>query len=204
MDYTDLKKSELVELAEERGIDSSGTKTDIIDRLEGDDATVDADNDAADEHADLPLLDEVDPESSSLDVPAPAPAPAESVPAPVATSDDPSPVARESGAWNKLGRDIYDTFKDEAKELWGGGKEDRAWLLSVAQRIAKQKYLATRAESNSAKNAHETNLKHLYVQIEGETARKKMVFVSGGDEIFLKIVKTTIKMLSGPLIAAVL
>lgn len=37
VDYSDLKKDELVALAEERGLDSSGTKADIIERLEADD-----------------------------------------------------------------------------------------------------------------------------------------------------------------------
>ena len=36
-DYSDLKKDELVALADERGIDSSGTKADIIARVEEDD-----------------------------------------------------------------------------------------------------------------------------------------------------------------------
>jgi SAP domain-containing protein len=33
-DLAALKKAELVELADERGVDSSGTKADIIERLE--------------------------------------------------------------------------------------------------------------------------------------------------------------------------
>lgn len=37
VDYTDLKKDELIALAEERGVDSSGTKAEIIARLEEDD-----------------------------------------------------------------------------------------------------------------------------------------------------------------------
>ena len=37
VDLTALKKDELVELAEERGEDSSGTKADIIERLEAGD-----------------------------------------------------------------------------------------------------------------------------------------------------------------------
>lgn len=37
VDYTELKKDELIALAEERGLDSSGTKADIIERLEADD-----------------------------------------------------------------------------------------------------------------------------------------------------------------------
>lgn len=38
VDYGSLLKAELVEQADERGIDSSGTKADIIERLEADDA----------------------------------------------------------------------------------------------------------------------------------------------------------------------
>ena len=34
---TTLKKDELVELASEKGVDTAGTKADIIERLEGDD-----------------------------------------------------------------------------------------------------------------------------------------------------------------------
>ena len=34
---TTLKKAELVEAAEDKGLDSSGTKADIIERLEADD-----------------------------------------------------------------------------------------------------------------------------------------------------------------------
>ncbi len=197
MDYTDLKKTELVEIAEERGLDASGTKADIIARLEGDDA-------ATDVEIDLDTEVEIEDADDSSSTAEPAPAPAQSEPAPVADGDDPSPVARESGPWNKLGRDIYDTFRDETKELWEDGAEDRKWLLSVAQRIAKQKYLAARAESNATRQMHETNLKHLYAQIEGETARKKMAFVKNGDSIFLKIVNTTIKTLAGALITAVI
>lgn len=37
VDYSDLKKDELVALADERGVDSSGTKAEIIARLEADD-----------------------------------------------------------------------------------------------------------------------------------------------------------------------
>lgn len=33
-DLTSLKKAELVELADERGVDSSGTKAEILERLE--------------------------------------------------------------------------------------------------------------------------------------------------------------------------
>jgi hypothetical protein len=40
-DLTTLKKDELVEVAEEQGVDTSGTKADIIARLEGDDASPD-------------------------------------------------------------------------------------------------------------------------------------------------------------------
>lgn len=36
-DLASLKKDELVEAAESQGVDSSGTKADIIARLEGDD-----------------------------------------------------------------------------------------------------------------------------------------------------------------------
>ena len=36
-DYAPLLKSDLVDMAEERGLDSSGTKADIIARLEDDD-----------------------------------------------------------------------------------------------------------------------------------------------------------------------
>lgn len=36
-DYTSLKKDELIALAEERGLDSSGTKAEIIERLVEDD-----------------------------------------------------------------------------------------------------------------------------------------------------------------------
>jgi hypothetical protein len=41
-DVASLKKAELVELAEARGVDASGTKADIVDRLgpESNDATV--------------------------------------------------------------------------------------------------------------------------------------------------------------------
>jgi hypothetical protein len=201
-DYNDLLKSDLVTLAEERNLDASGTKADIIARLVADDDAhddVEVDLDEEIETDDLPSLDA----SSSPD---PTPAPVQPEPQPVAdeSDGDPTPVARESGAWDKLGRDVYDTFKDETKELWAEGKEDRAWLLSVSQRIAKQKYLAARAESNSIRNMHEVNLKHLYTQIEGETARKKMHFVKGGDSIFLKIVMTTIKTLAGALVTAVI
>ena len=38
VDYGSLLKADLVEQAEHRGIDSSGTKADIIERLEADDA----------------------------------------------------------------------------------------------------------------------------------------------------------------------
>lgn len=37
VDYSDLKKDELVALADERGVDSSGTKAEIIERLQADD-----------------------------------------------------------------------------------------------------------------------------------------------------------------------
>jgi hypothetical protein len=40
VDYTKLKKDELVTLAEDRGIDASGTKEDIIGRLEEADAAL--------------------------------------------------------------------------------------------------------------------------------------------------------------------
>jgi hypothetical protein len=36
--YGSMKKDDLVAAAEERGVDSSGTKADIIERLEADDA----------------------------------------------------------------------------------------------------------------------------------------------------------------------
>ena len=35
-DLTTLKKDELIELAAEKGVDTAGTKADIIERLEGD------------------------------------------------------------------------------------------------------------------------------------------------------------------------
>ena len=36
-DYSSLKKAELVEVAEQQGVDTSGTKADILERLEADD-----------------------------------------------------------------------------------------------------------------------------------------------------------------------
>lgn len=37
VDYSHLKKDELIALAEERGLDTDGTKADLIERLEADD-----------------------------------------------------------------------------------------------------------------------------------------------------------------------
>jgi len=193
-DYTDLKKADLIDLADEREIDSSGTKADIIARLEAADADVIAEGD------DLPSLDDAD--ESSAD-PEPL-APAQPEPEVVAGDDDPKPVARESGPWDALGKDIYSTLKEQAADLWQDGKEDRKWLLSVAQRIAKQKYLAGRADTNAQRRVHETNLRHLDAQFHGEVARMKMNFVKDGDGVFMVVLRTIVKTLAGSLVAAVL
>jgi hypothetical protein len=185
--YDDMKRSALSALADSRGLDAAGTKAELIDRLREQDASVPAAPPATAAKADA-VADEA----------------ADAVAAGDAEPSVPAPSPKESGAWDDLGASLYQTLREEAKDVWNAGAEDREWLRSIAQRIAKEKYLAARGESNSVRQAHATNLLHLEAQLRGEIVRKRMAFTAAGSVVFEKILVTVLKTVASALLGALL
>lgn len=204
-EYDDLKKADLIALAEERGLDASGTKAEIIARLEVDDVTA---TDAGADPGPEPPPDTIAPGPVASSIADPPPAPAAPVPtAPVAAAPpapEPPPAVVAPKPWDALKRDVLQTLRDESADLWEEGKTDVQFLGRVAEDVAREKWRAATATGTVERRRAETNLRHLQAQVRGQVAIRKMALVRGGDRVLERVLNVAIRSVASTALAAIL
>jgi hypothetical protein len=91
----------------------------------------------------------------------------------------------------KLKEELINLLKEELADLWE--EEDAEFLEELAADVVREKLLAVTA---GEPEEHETNLRHLAAQFQGEIVRKQIRLNRQGRRIFARIVATVIKTIA--------